>query len=509
MRLRSLALPVVLAFIVGACAPTTSTSPNAPAATPNRTPVTVIQGSDPASLDPVRDTTLVADNVYENVYDTLASLDTAGKLQPRLATEWTPNANATEWTIKLRQGVKFHDGEPWNAQAAKFSIDRIKNPDTKAASVSQMDAIATATVVDDYTLKLTTKYPMVPLMYAAFTTTYFPSPKAVQADPVAFGRKGVGTGPYTVKEWINDDHLTLEAFPGYWGTAPQVKTLIFKPIKEASSAVAALSTGAADILLSLSETLAGQVGKDARVEKLDGLRKMFVVLNTKVKPLDNVLVRQALNYAIDKDAIVKNLLGGDSRIVGGLVNHNLTGFNENAKPYAYDPAKAKALLAQAGLPDGFSMEWGTPQGRYPMDREIGDAAVQQLAKVGIKATVKVQEFTQLIGAVRGGTLPGAAYLACIALRGDPDHCYFTHVSSKGTYPLLFNDTKMDAYIARERETTDPAARAALFKEMENYTVEQAPVIFMFDSSDLFGVSNRLDWKPTISGFVHGINIKYK
>lgn len=507
MRLKIVVVPLLVALIAAACAPGPSTGQTT--GTQNRTPVTVIQGSDPASLDPVRDTTLVADNVYENVYDTLASLDTAGKLQPRLATEWTPNANATEWTIKLRQGVKFHDGEPWNAQAAKFSIDRIKNPDTKAASVSQMDAIATATVVDDYTLKLATRYPMVPLMYAAFTTTYFPSPKAVQADPVAFGRKGVGTGPYTVKEWINDDHLTLEAFPGYWGTAPQVKTLIFKPIKEASSAVAALSTGAADILLNLSETLAGQVGKDARVEKLDGLRKMFVVLNTKVKPLDNVLVRQALNYAIDKESIVKNLLGGDSRIVGGLVNHNLAGFNENAKAYPYDPVKAKALLTQAGFPDGFVLEWATPQGRYPMDREIADAAVQQLAKVGIKATVKVQEFTQLIGAVRGGRLPGGAYLACIALRGDADHCYFTHTSSKGTYPLLFNDTKVDTYISRQRETTDVAARTALFKEMELYIVDQAPVIFMFDSSDLFGVSNRLEWKPTISGFVHGINIKYR
>jgi peptide/nickel transport system substrate-binding protein len=507
MRFRLAVLPMILAIVVAGCAPSTST--NTPTATQNRTPVTVIQGSDPASLDPVRDTTLVADNIYENVYDTLASLDNAGRLQPRLATAWTQNANATEWTITLRKGVKFHDGEPWNAAAAKFTIDRVRNPDTKAASVSQMDAIATIAVVDEFTLRLTTKYPMVPLMYAAFTTTYFPSPKAVQADPVAFGRKGVGTGPYTVKEWINDDHLTLEAFPGYWVTAPQVQTLIFKPIKEASSAVAALSTGAADILLSLSDSLSGQVGKDAHVEKLDGLRKMFVVLNTKVKPLDNALVRQALNYAIDKESIVKNLLGGDSRLVGGLVNHNLAGYNEAAKAYPYDPVKAKALLTQAGYPDGFAMEWGTPQGRYPMDREIGDAAVQQLAKVGIKATVKVQEFTQLIGAVRGGTLPGAAYLACIALRGDGDHCYFTHVSSKGTYPLLFNSTKMDDYIAKERETTDPAARTALFKEMELYTVEQAPVIFMFDSSDLFGVSNRLDWKPTIAGFVHGVTIKYK
>lgn len=507
MRLKLAVLPIVLAFVVAACAPGTST--NTTPGTQNRTPVTVIQGSDPASLDPVRDTTLVADNIYENVYDTLASVGTGSKLEPRLATAWTQNSNATEWTITLRKGVKFHDGEPWNAQAAKFSIDRIKNPDTKAASVSQMDAIATATVVDDYTLKLTTKYPMVPLMYAAFTTTYFPSPKAVQADAVAFGRKGVGTGPYTVKEWINDDHLTLEAYPDYWGGAPQVKTLIFKPIKEASSAVAALSTGAADILLSLSDALKGQIGKDARVETLDGLRKMFVVLNTKVKPFDNVLVRQALNYAIDKDAIVKNLLGGDSRLVAGMVNHNLIGFNESLKAYPYDPVKAKALLVQAGYPDGFSMEWGTPQGRYPMDREIGDAAVQQLAKVGVKATVKVQEFTQLIGAVRGGTLPGAAYLACIALRGDPDHCYFTHLSSKGTYPLNYNDAKMDQYISRERETTDAAARAALFKEMEAYSLEQAPVIFMFDSSDLFGVSNRLDWKPTIAGFVHGTAIKYK
>ena len=504
MRPRIAALPVAFALLLAACAPGgTSTATQAPAK-----PIVVIQGSDPASLDPVRDTTLVADNVYENLYDTLASLDGKGKLTPRLALSWT-QTSTTEWTIKLRQGVKFQDGEPWNAAAAKFTIDRVKNPATKAASVSQMDAIDTATVVDDYTLKLVTKYPMVPLMYAAFTTTYFPSPKAVQAGADAFGQKGVGTGPYKVSEWVHDDHLTLEAFEDYWGPKPQVKTLTFKPVKEASSAVAALATGAADIVLSLSDALSGQIGKDAHVEKQDGLRKMFAVLNTKVKPLDNVLVRQALNYAIDKESIVKNLLGGDSRIVAGMVNHNLAGFDANLKPYPYDPNKAKQLLAQAGYPDGFTLEWGTAQGRYPMDKEIGDAVVQQLAKVGIKATVKVQEFTQLIAAVRGGTLPGAGYLACIALRGDADHCYFTHLSSKGTYPLLFNDPKIDNYIATERQTTDPEARAKLFREMEAYATEQAAVLFMFDSSDLFGVSNKLDWHPTLSGFVHGIDIKFK
>jgi len=503
-RFLSLAFLWSLAVVVFSCAPAA-----APAGKKDEAPIVVTQGADPNSMDPIRDTSTYTLNVFENVYDTLVSMDGSMKLQPRLATAWR-QTSSTEWIFDLRKGVRFQDGTPWNAEAAKFTIDRIKDVANKAVNAAQITSIASASVVDDSTLKVTTKYPMTPLPYQAFITTYFASPTAVrQMGDQQFGLKGVGTGPYRMSEWVKDDHLTLEANPDYWGTKPTVKTLIFRPIKEISAAVAALKTGKADVVLGLAPSQVPTLGQGSgvKVESVDGVFQMHFVINTAIKPLNDARVRQALNYAVDKETIVKNLLGGYASITCCVINKRLLGYDPSLAAYPYDPTKAKQLLADAGYATGFSVDLAVTQGRYVMDKEIAEAVAEQLGKVGVRVKVNVVDASLFLGQVRELKFGGLAYLTVAALRGDPDHSYSSDVYSKGTFPGLYNNATMDQLIEAGRQAA-PAERTKIYRDAEALARSDPPWLFMFSLTDLVGISDRVKWSPKTHGFIRGVEMGY-
>ena len=338
--------------------------------------IVIAQGADPTTLDPHMHAENFTFAVVHNVFDHLVRRFVKdGQLahEPGLATAWTA-VNPTTWEFKLRRGVKFHNGEDFNADAVKFSIERVLNPEQKARWRWAFADIERVEVVDPHTVRIITKSPFPTLVTnLAFCMPIVP-PKYVREKGDAFvATNPVGTGPFKLVRWRKDDELVLEANEGYWRGAPKIKNLVFKPIPDESTRVAALTTGQVDVSRGVPPSLVKQIAENprTRVARVPSALNIHIVLDTlKDGPLKDKRVRQAINYGVDKEGIIKNVLEGNGGAVGGPLTPVMFGFASDVKPYPYDPERAKKLLAEAGFAQGISLTLNSPNGRLVTMRTV-------------------------------------------------------------------------------------------------------------------------------------------
>jgi peptide/nickel transport system substrate-binding protein len=345
--------------------------------------VTITQGVDAATLDPLKASITTDTNVQAQLFDTLARRSADGSsLVPQLATSWKQVAPSV-WEFKLRRGVTFSNGDPFTSADVKFSVEKILDPAYKSQQVPRVDTIARVETPDAYTVRFVTKRPT-PLPPAITRPIFIADAKYWQEHGDAYvADHPVGTGPYTLRAWHRDDALELDANPHYWGGTPAIGHVIFKPIPEAATRVSALRTGAADLITNVPYQYATLLegGTTTRMTSARSVRVLYIAFNTlQPGPQQNRLVRQALNYAIDVPAIIKAVLGGRAYELGEPVPPNFFGYDPKLAPYKHDPAKAKALLAEAGYPEGkgLSLTLFAPQGRYNGDKEVALAVGGQL-----------------------------------------------------------------------------------------------------------------------------------
>ena len=320
-------------------------------------------------LDPHKNENTVHESVLRNMYECLVAFSTDLKrLDPQLATEWKRIDNKT-MQFKLRQNVKFHNGEDFDAEAVKFSIHRMLDPKTGAPLLSTYGQIDRVDVVDKYTVNVVTKSPdpvILPRL-AGFHTIIVPPKYFSTASKEELATKPIGTGPYKFVSWAKDQDFVMEANPAYWGGAPKIKRVIVRGIPETSTRVSALLAGDVDIIPAVPPDDIDRINRSgkARIVTLRGNRIVFFALDCRSKPFDNKLVRQAINYGTNMDNIIKTVLKGNGTRVATLLNPWYAGYEDEVKPFPYDPEKAKALLAQAGYPRGVEFTFFGTQGRVP------------------------------------------------------------------------------------------------------------------------------------------------
>lgn len=353
-------------------------------------------GTEPTTLDPH----LVNDNATARasgqIFETLVYRDTDSSIQPGLAESWTTSEDGTVWTFKLREGVKFHDGETFNAEAVKYNIERLQDPETAAPKASVVDMVASVDVVDEYTVAFNLTEPSgVFLAQISSYTTGMMSPKAAEEYGEAFGQNPVGTGPLKLESWDYGSSLVMTRFDDYWGEKATVDSVTFRIVPEDASRVMMLKTGDADIVQGIPPIQIAELETDENVKVLieTGYRTIFLGMNSTVEPLNDVRVRQAVNYAIDRESIIQNVMRNvasypDSFMVSNVIDNSAQGLG----CYEYNPEKAKELLAEAGYSDGFSLTLSTPEGRYPMDRQVAEVVQAMLMEVGINAEINVLDW---------------------------------------------------------------------------------------------------------------------
>jgi peptide/nickel transport system substrate-binding protein len=479
--------------------------------------LTLGTGDPPETLDPHISITLPSWTVVRNVFDSLLvrDLKTYG-YKPGLA-ESHQIVNDTTWQFKLRKGVKFHNGEELNAEAVRFSVERVINPEQKSPSRGQNVLIERVEVVDPYTVNIITRKPM-PMLRERFvspgytgTISIVPPKYIREKGDQYFNTNPVGTGPFRVVKWVKGDYVELEANKEYRGGPPKIKTVIIKAIPEPTTRVSALLTGDADIIESIPPDLVESVKKapSAHVAEtdVDGVPTDVEFNATKGGPLADPGVRCALSSAVDMDLVVKKIVRGYGARRPVPLDPRAFGYNPNLPLQKHDLDKAKKLLAEAGHPNG----QGIPELEFLYMRggggillvadPIAEYVAQQFSKLG----VRVQLIPLDSGAFSARSRDKKAWDMRMTGWGGGgrfevgDTLFFEYHSSAPSSGL--NDKEFDLILDRARETMEPEARKQLYWKAQELVYNRCGSLPTFQNKVIFGVRNDIDWSPSVGQFV--------
>ena len=373
----------------------------------------IAQGVDPTTLDPMNHQETPAGNICRNIFDTLLERDAELKMQPALAREMPKLVAPTVWEFKLRPGMKFHNGEPVDAEAVKFSLERLVDPKNKMRGAPPFAPLSHVEIVDPLTVRLHTKapWPILDTQMSAGQASIVPPKYYRDKDTVAVSRAPVGSGPYRFVRWVKDDRIELEAYDQYWRGAPRIKTVVFRPIPDDAVRVAALQNGEIDVAVNIPPHMANIIANHPKLflttaPSVRTIQLMYYTHQYDAQhklvgpypgPTADKRVRWAMNYAVDVDDIIKNVLDGKAQRVGLMLTDRHFGFDPAIKPIKQDLAKSKQLLAEAGFPGGLEITLNSPQGRYVRDKEVAEAIAGQLTKAGIRTTVRTHEWVHYFG----------------------------------------------------------------------------------------------------------------
>src|SRR5438128_6132566 len=448
----------------------------------------------PENLDPTMNLSSIRATVGVSIFDSLVGRDADQRIVPQLAESWKLLDDNT-WQLRLRRGVIFHDGEPFNAEAVRFTFQRVLDPEQRSPNRATIAEIIRVDIVDDLTVNLVTRQPYAPLINRLLDFPMLPPKYTAEKGNQGMALRPVGTGPFRFVELIKDDRLVVEAFDRHWRGTPRVRRIIYKPIPEPFTRAAALRNNEVDLITTVPPSLARELERvgGIRVQRVPSTWIIYLGLNALKKPLSDVRVRQALNYATDVDAIIRNVLDGNGRRLEGPYTPNVFGYDASVKGYRPDPARARRLLAEAGYPDGLDVILASPAGRYQGDKEVAEAPGGQWQKAGFRPKVQVAEWGAYFKRYLGKQFQDAYLLGLGGPMQDPDELY-NLVSSKGR-GLYYKNEKVDELFDLGRSTLDPARRRRIYAELAKTMIDDATWVFLMQQVDIYGSRDRLAWTP--------------
>jgi peptide/nickel transport system substrate-binding protein len=470
--------------------------------------VIIAQGVDPTTLDIMNQQETPASVVGGHIFDGLVERDQNLKIIPALATELPKLLGPTVWEVKLRKGVKFHNGEEFNAESAKFSLERVKTPALRASS--NFRPIDRVEIVDPYTIRVHTSKPwptFISIMTFAQAAMY--PPKAYAGKDSAFISKNpIGTGPYKFSRWSKDEEIVLEAYEQYWRGAPKIKTVVFKPIPDDAVRVAALQNGEVDVAVNIPPHLAKIIANHPKVflstaPSIRTIQLMFVTheydaQHKLIGPYKGVTadkrVRQAIMYAVDADEIIKTVLDGKAIRVATMLTPLHFGYDASLKPVKQDLAKTKKLLAEAGYGGGMELTLNSPQGRYVRDKEVAEAVAGQLTKAGIKTTLRTYEFVNYLNNLVYPHKPGPVWLIGWGTPTLDAETVYGPLFRSGSNLSNYHNPDFDGMVDQAQTMMDEKKRLEIYHRINKLWIEEAAAVPLYQQLDLYGANRRLTWK---------------
>lgn len=449
--------------------------------------IVIALGSEPTTLDPQLREDGGERAVNDNIYETLLQRTPQGELAPGLASALPVLVEPTVWEVKLRAGVTFHNGEPFNADTVVYSILRTIDPKFNSEQMSFFNTIRTAAKVDDLTVRITTDGPDPILPSRLYWMKMVPVTHS--KDP-RFAETPVGTGPYRFVEWRRGQHILLERNAKYWGGAPAIEKVTYRFISEPGTRLAGLSAGEFDLITNLLPEFTAQVPRKINIL---GVEHPIIILNADGGVTKDLRVRQALNYAVDKQALAEGLFEGFAQVAQGqLLSPSFFGFNKEVGPYPYDPAKAHALLKEAGAV-GAEVELIGTAGRWLKDRELVEAVAAYWEAVGLTTKVRIFEFNEYLNRLFDRKTRGdAIFVVSSNELMDADKSFSAYYKAGGIGSSN-TDAELASLIDRARTETDVAGRAALYHQAVKRAHDQAYFVWLLNIEDIYGLSTRLQW----------------
>lgn len=427
------------------------------------------------------------------MFDALTLVGTDGKPLPRLATGWS-QPTPTTWEFKLREGVKFSDGEAFDAVAVVAAYDYLLHDPEGSASVVAADVktINAVKAKDPLTVEFTTAAPdaMVP---ARVGEVYIPAPKKfAELGMKKFSNEPVGTGPFKVDSW-QANLLTLSAFKGSW-RAPKAAKMELHVLPEPAARFQALQSGQVDLAIQLSPDQTKQLdGKRAKADIVPIAQVMSLSYITELgdSPLKKKEVREALNYAVDKESMAKDLLLGVGKPNGSGITDDAVGYNPNVQPYPYDPAKAKQLLAQAGYPNGFSFVADVTVGSFPADSQVYQLMQQNLANVGVKVELRQSTFAEWLEHYLKNTWTSQAFGLSWNTLPRLDALRPLELFSCIKKPAFFCNQPVADLLKKAAQEGDMSKRSVLLGQAQELNHQDPPALYLVQQIDINGVATGL------------------
>ena len=430
---------------------------------------------DPQMINDIPSTNVLLGKVYEN----LVTVDAKGQLVPQLATEWK-QVNPTTWEFTLRKGVKFQDGTPFNAEVIKKNFDRLRDPAVPKVRRQLLDKVQEVKVISDDKVQIITSTPFPPLLpNLAHTGTAIISGQAIDNDktkPIA--QNPVGTGPYKMALWTKGEQVTLEAFPDYWGKKPTLNKIIFKVVPEDATRMAMVQTGEAQAADKVPFTDVDRYAKDAKFNLIRtvGYGTEFIGLNLRKPQFEDIRVRQAINLAIDRDAILSGVYNNVGKKNVSTLGPLVFGFNPNLPAAEYNPEKAKQLLKEAGMDNGklqFSI-WTSSNNKVRI--KLAEVLQAQLKSVGIQVDIKTVEWGAFLAAMKNGETD--MYLLGWANQSGDGDASLSPVWSKegfmtGENGSFYSTPQVEELLVAARQEMNPEKRKEMYQKVQEiFTADQ-------------------------------------
>lgn len=443
-------------------------------------------------------------SVLSHIYPALLLRGPDLELKGELATEWSL-VDDTTWRFTLIEGANFSNGEPLDAAAIKWNLDRVKNPDLKARVASWFSLVSEVNVISPTELEVKTSSP-----YPAFADQLsmfllLPPVWAAEHDPVTETMPG---GRYMVDSIVPGEAVVLKANPDYWGEKAEFDTVTFRTIPETGSRIAGLLTGEVDLVTGIPVTELDRINEsgEATAGAVNSTRNVMIKFNTNVPPLDNVKVRQALNYAVDKEGISAALFNGLAQPAQcQVLSESYFGFNPDLTPYSYDPEKAMQLLAESGADLSQPIAFDVPAGVYLQGTEVAQVVASQLADIGVNLQITEMEFSVYMNKyLQTKELAATSLLAQAWPTIDADG--LLTLFAPGNNYAYWENPDFGAALEKGRSSTDEAVRTAAYKTATEIMCDQAPAIFLYTQPATYAFGNDVTWTPRGDDWVRAFDM---
>jgi peptide/nickel transport system substrate-binding protein len=484
-----------IAWILGLALTAALAAGPAPAA---QDTLVVVQEAEPVGLDIMQSSIQTTMSVGYNLHETLLKPTEQAGVLPGLAEKWEKLDDLT-WKFTLVKDATFHNGEPINAAAVKFSFERIMSDALKSPHRGKLTSFKEVKVIDERTFTISLAQPYAPGLYMLAQYLFIVPPGYVQkVGDAEYNLNPVGSGPYKLDKWVKGQEIVMSAYDKYYGPKPAYKKLVFKGVPEEASRIAALLTSEAHVISGVPVHQRKRIVDSGKAYLTDQMGSMnYLGLNTYEKPLSDVRVRQALNHAVNRPLINKALFNDKAILCAGPISPRTLGADPGLKPYEYNPEKAKKLLAEAGYPNGFETRLAfSPY--MPQVQEQAEAIAADLAKVGVQ--VKLESFERAVMWDRYKNKQHMMFIYFWDDAPEPDRYMYSLFHSKSRDYYYKNET-VDQLLDKGRSTMDPAARVKVYNELDRFLYQDAPWVYLYVIPEVYAVANSVDYKGLRDGYL--------
>jgi len=455
--------------------------------------VVVSQGSDVLTLDPMLDTSPIGVNVFRNIFDALTRIDVDGSVVPLLATSWNVSEDTKTWEFSIRANAKFHDGTPITADDIVWNYKRLLG-ETRSPVRTYVSKLTSVEAPAPNTVRFVLSEPFAPFDRQVSLISIISKRAFEEIGAAKFALAPVGSGPFKVVRWVKDDRVELAAFDDYWAGAPKIRTLVFKPVPSETTRAAALSSGELDVVPILPPALVATLNnrRGIKIEKVASNKVVYVGFDVNNPLLKDVRIRQAVDLAIDRNALTSRLLRGLGKPSGQVVAPVTFGYAPDIEPTPFDPARAKQLVAASGY-KGESITLQYPNNNLAFGDEVAQAIANFLGHVGINISLQGMEYSAFFPLWANRKLNNMHLFAYGPSIMDADLIIGSLYDSSGR--VYWTDPRVDELARQQRGERDKEKRRALIGQILKLSKEALPYAPLYNEIHAYGVQDRIKWIP--------------